>query len=155
MAVKAVPEGWHTITPQLFVTDAAKLVDLLKHAFWGKRKLRHDGPSKIHIGDSIAMVSEAGGARRCQHSSISISRTQIALIGALSKQGGPNRRAPRQVPLDRRAMVRDEFGNIWQIATHKEDLSLDEIRSRAALKSGGRRMSCRRKSNPFPMEHLL
>ena len=34
---------------------------------------------------------------------------------------------------DRRATVRDEFGNIWQIATHMEDLSLDEIRVRAAV----------------------
>jgi PhnB protein len=33
---------------------------------------------------------------------------------------------------DRRATVRDPFGNIWQIATHREDLSLDEIRKRAA-----------------------
>jgi PhnB protein len=37
---------------------------------------------------------------------------------------------------DRRATVRDPFGNIWQIATHKEDLSLDEIRKRAAAASG-------------------
>ena len=33
---------------------------------------------------------------------------------------------------DRRATVKDPFGNIWQIATHKEDLSLEEIRNRAA-----------------------
>jgi len=33
---------------------------------------------------------------------------------------------------DRRATVKDPFGNIWQIATHKEDLSLEEIRKRAA-----------------------
>ena len=32
---------------------------------------------------------------------------------------------------DRGATVKDPFGNIWQIATHKEDLSLDEIRKRA------------------------
>jgi hypothetical protein len=33
MAVKAVPEGWHTVTPRLFVYDAAKLVVFLQHAF--------------------------------------------------------------------------------------------------------------------------
>jgi PhnB protein len=37
---------------------------------------------------------------------------------------------------DRRATVRDPFGNIWQIATHKEDVSLDEIRKRLAAGSG-------------------
>jgi PhnB protein len=38
---------------------------------------------------------------------------------------------------DRRATVKDPFGNIWQIATHKEDLSLEEIRKRAASLSKG------------------
>ena len=36
---------------------------------------------------------------------------------------------------DRRATVRDPFGNIWQIATHKEDLTLEEIQRRAVAAS--------------------
>ena len=59
MTVKAVPEGWHTVTPRLFVTDAATLIDFLKHAFGATGDFRNDRPSEIHIGDSIAMVSEA------------------------------------------------------------------------------------------------
>ena len=60
MAIKAVPDGWHTVTPRLFMPDAAKLVDFLKHAFEGGGSFRDDGPSEIRIGDSIVMVSEAG-----------------------------------------------------------------------------------------------
>jgi PhnB protein len=133
MAVKPAPEGWHTVTPRLFVTDAAKLLDFLKHAFCAKGSFREDGPSEIHIGDSILMVGEAGvrdampaflylyledvdGAyrRALEHGATVIEELQDKFYG------------------DRRATVRDPFGNIWQIATHKEDLTLEEIRKRAA-----------------------
>jgi PhnB protein len=55
MAVKAVPEGWHTVTPRLFVHDAAKLVDFLKHAFGGTGAFRTDGPSEIRIQWAVAI----------------------------------------------------------------------------------------------------
>src|ERR1700730_12814225 len=58
MAVKAVPEGWHSVTPRLFVHEAAKLVDFLIHAFGATGTFRTDGPSEIRIGDSIVMVGE-------------------------------------------------------------------------------------------------
>src|ERR1700733_12852966 len=57
MAVKAVPEGYHTVTPRLFVKDAAKLIDFLKHAFGASGTFRDDGPTDVRIGDSIVMVS--------------------------------------------------------------------------------------------------
>lgn len=60
MAVKAVPEGWHTITPRLFVHEAARLVAFLKHAFGATGTFRTDGPSEVRIGDSIVLVGEAG-----------------------------------------------------------------------------------------------
>jgi len=60
MAVKAIPEGWHSVTPRLFVHDAARLADFLKHAFGASGNFRTDGPSEIRIGDSIVMVAEAG-----------------------------------------------------------------------------------------------
>ena len=80
MAVKAVPEGWHTITPRLFAADAAKLVDFLKHAFEASGEFRNDSPSEIHIGDSIVMVGEAVCATRCPRSYIFTSTTRMALI---------------------------------------------------------------------------
>ena len=57
MAVKAVPEGWHTVTPRLFVSEPAKLVEFLKHAFGATGSYRDDGPTDVRIGDSIVMVS--------------------------------------------------------------------------------------------------
>jgi PhnB protein len=57
MEVKAVPEGMHNVTPRLFVSDAPKLVDFLKHAFGATGTFRDDGPTDVHIADSVVMVS--------------------------------------------------------------------------------------------------
>jgi PhnB protein len=136
MAVKAVPEGWHTVTPRLFVPEAAKLVDFLKHAFGASGTFREDGPSEIRIGDSIVMVSEAG-VREAMPTFLYLylEDTDGAYRRAL-EAGATTIEEPGDMFYgDRRATVRDPFGNIWQIATHKEDLSLDEIRVRAAAAS--------------------
>jgi len=138
MAVKAVPAGWHTITPRLFVPNAAKLVDFLKHSFGASGDFRSDGPSEIRIGDSIVMVSEAG-VREAMPTFLYLylDDTDGAYRRAL-EAGATVVEGPADMFYgDRRATVRDPFGNIWQIATHKEDLSLDEIRKRAAAAPKG------------------
>jgi PhnB protein len=134
MAVNAVPEGWHTVTPRLFVNDAAKLVELLKHAFGASGTFRTDGPSEIRIGDSLVMVSEAG-AREAMPTFLYLylEDTDGAYRRALEAGATVIEEPCDMFYGDRRATVRDPFGNIWQIATHKEDLSLDEIRLRAAV----------------------
>jgi PhnB protein len=133
MAVKAVPEGWHSVTPRLFVNDAARLVDFLKHAFDASGTFRTDGPSEIRIGDSIVMVSEAG-VREAMPAFLYLylEDTDGAYRRALEAGATVIEEPGDMFYGDRRATVRDPFGNIWQIATHKEHLSLDEIRSRAA-----------------------
>jgi len=133
MAVKAVPEGWHTVTPRLFVNDAAKFVDFLKHAFGASGTFRSDGPSEIRIGDSIVMVGQAGPREAMPtFLYLYLEDTDAAYRRAL-EAGAVSIEEPTDMHYgDRRATVKDPFGNIWQIATHKEDLSLDEIRKRAA-----------------------
>jgi PhnB protein len=136
MTVKVVPEGWHTVTPRLFAADTARLVDFLKHAFGASGSFRPDGPSEIHIGDSIVMVSEAG-VREAMPAFLylylddvdGVYRRALALGATLIEE-------PQNMFYgDRRATVRDPFGNIWQIATHQEDPTLDEIRLRAAAEA--------------------
>jgi uncharacterized glyoxalase superfamily protein PhnB len=133
MAVKAVPEGWHTVTPRLFVNDAAGLVDFLKHAFGAIGTFRNDGPSEIHIGDSIVMVGQAG-LREAMPAFLYlyVEDADAAYRRALEAGATVIEEPADMFYGDRRATVRDPFGNIWQIATHKEDLSFDEIRQRAA-----------------------
>ena len=133
MAVKAVPEGWHSVTPRLFVHEAPKLVDFLKHAFGAAGTFRTDGPSEIRIGDSIVMVGEVG-VREAMSSFLYLylEDTDAAYRRALEAGATVIEEPSDMFYGDRRATVRDPFGNIWQIATRKEDLSLDEIRNRAA-----------------------
>lgn len=131
MTVKAVPEGWHTVTPRLFVMDAARLVDFLKHAFGATGNFRKDGPSEIHIGDSILLVAEAG-VRDAMPAFLYLylDDADTAYRRAL-EAGAIVIEEPQDMFYgDRRATVRDPFGNIWQIATHKEDLTLEKIGKR-------------------------
>jgi uncharacterized glyoxalase superfamily protein PhnB len=133
MAVKAVPEGWHTVTPRLFANDPAKLVDFLKRAFGATGEFRDDGPTDVRIGDSIVMVSGTdfrGATETFLY--LYLEDTDGAYRRAL-EAGAQSLEAPQDMFYgDRRAMVKDPFGNTWQIATHKVDLSLEEIRNRAA-----------------------
>jgi uncharacterized glyoxalase superfamily protein PhnB len=120
MALGAVPEGWHTITPRLFVADSAKLVDFLKHTFGASGEFRNDGPSEIRIGDSMVMVSEAG-VRDAMPAFlyVYVGDTDDACRRAL-ESGATMIEEPQEMFYgDRRATVRDPFGNIWQIATHR------------------------------------
>jgi PhnB protein len=136
MAAKVVPAGWHTVTPRLFVPDAAKLVEFLQHAFGASGDFRTDGPSEIHLGDSIVMVSEAG-VREAMPTFLYLylEDTDGAYRRALEAGANIIEEPADMFYGDRRATVRDPFGNIWQIATHKEDLSIEEIRKRAAAQS--------------------
>jgi uncharacterized glyoxalase superfamily protein PhnB len=133
MAVKTVPDGRHTVTPRLFVTDAARMVEFLKRTFNADGDFQKDTPSDIRIGDSIVMVSEAG-VRDATRSFlyVYVSAIDAAYRRAL-EAGATVIEAPQDMFYgDRRATVKDPFGNTWQIATHQEDLSLQEIRARAA-----------------------
>jgi uncharacterized glyoxalase superfamily protein PhnB len=136
MTVKAAPRGWHAVTPRLFVADAPRLVDFLKHTFGATGCFRSDGPSEIHIGDSIVMVSEAG-MRAAMPAFLYVYLDDVdgAYQRALEAGASVIEKPQDMFYGDRRATVRDPFGNIWQIATHKEDLALKEIRKRAAALS--------------------
>jgi hypothetical protein len=90
MTVKAVPEGWHTVTARLFVHGVAKLVDFLKHAFGASGTFRTDGPSEIHIGDSIMMVGQAS-ARSDANIPLSLSRGYRCDVPACARSGRHSR----------------------------------------------------------------
>ena len=113
------PPGWRAVTPRLFTTDVAGLVHFLKVVFDAKGDLQTDRPSELRIDDAMVMVSDGGGVREpmptCLYVYVpdadSTYRRAIA-VGAEALE------APADMPYgDRRATVRDAWGNIWQIAT--------------------------------------
>jgi uncharacterized glyoxalase superfamily protein PhnB len=109
------------------VHDAAKLVEFLKQAFGATGDFRTDIPSVIKIGDSLVMVSSTG-PRDAMPAFLYLYVDDIdATYHSALKAGGLSLEEPQDLPYgDRRGMVKDPCGNIWQIATHNEDLSLDE-----------------------------
>ena len=115
-----IPDGWHTITPRLVALDPAALVHFLRRAFGATGDLQIARPSQLRIGDSLVMVSgvdprEAMPAFLYVYVEYADAAYRRALeAGAISLE------EPGDMPYgDRRAMVKDPAGNIWQIATYK------------------------------------
>lgn len=121
---KFQPDGWHTVTPRIFVRDPERLITFIRHVFHGRGEYRPGRPAEIRIGDSVVMVSDGQGLREpapaflyvyVEHADSTYWRAIEA--NAISIE------TPTDMPYgDRRAMVKDEWGNIWQIATHIRDL---------------------------------
>jgi PhnB protein len=112
------PDGWHSVTPRLVVHDGARLVAFLKHVFGATGDFRDDIPSVIRIGDSLVMISSPGPRDRMPAflyvyvDDVNATYRRAMDAGAISLE------EPQDQPYgDRRGMVQDPCGNIWQIAT--------------------------------------
>src|SRR4030095_1323426 len=115
---KGIPEGWHSITPRLVVSDTARLVQFLKQACAGTGDFRTDSPSVIKIGDSMVMVSGVG-PRQAMPAFLYLYVDDIdATYQRALKAGAVSIEEPQDLPYgDRRGMVEDPCGNVWQIST--------------------------------------
>lgn len=141
MAVQAIPNGYHTITPYLVVQGADKLIDFVKQAFAAQeieRMVRPDGRighAEVKIGDSIVMMSEAGGEWKPTPGALYLYVPDAdATYHRALQAGATSTMEPRdQFYGDRSAGVIDPTGTQWWIATHKEDLTPEELARRAAV----------------------
>jgi PhnB protein len=147
MPAKPIPDGYHSVTPYLIVSGAAQALEFYQKAFGAKERMRMAGPdgkvmhAEIEIGDSVVMLADefpAMGAKSPQ--SIGGSPVGICLyvadVDAVFKQalaaGAKEERPVKdQFYGDRSGTLRDPFGHQWTIATHKEDLTPEEIGRRA------------------------
>jgi PhnB protein len=143
MPVKPIPEGYHTVTPYLICKGAAQAIDFYKKAFGAKEVMRFADPSgkighaEIKIGDSIIMLAD-------EHPDMKIVSPQtlggtpvgIALYvedvdarfnQAVAAGVKVERPLADQFYGDRSATVIDPFGHKWTIATHKVDVSMEEL----------------------------
>ena len=136
--VKPIPEGYHTITPVLMVSDAAKLIDFLKQAFDAREKERFTDPTgkilhaEITLGDSILQLSDATGEWKPIQVPLLlyVTDTDSTYRRAL-KAGATSLREPMDAFYGDRTAGKDSFGNSWWIATHQEDVSREELDRRA------------------------
>jgi PhnB protein len=139
MAVKPIPEGFHTVTPYLMVQGASKLIDFLKQAFGAKEILRMARPdgaimhAEVKIGDSIVMMSEASGEHGPMPTMIYLYVEDVDTIYNRALQAGATslREPTDEFYGDRSGGVKDPSGNQWWIGTHIEDVSPQELKKRA------------------------
>ena len=118
---KHLPDGWHSITPRLVAHDVLRLVEFLKNAFDATGDSNRE-PCQLKIGDSLLMVSGAD-VREVMPAFLYlyIEDTDATYRRAI-EAGAESIEAPQDMPYgDRRAMIKDPGGNIWQIATHNEE----------------------------------
>lgn len=119
---KSIPDGWHSVTPRLVVRDPAGLVRFLKDALGASGDFQTTAPSEMRIGDSIVMVSGAGPRKPMPAFLYLYVENADATYEQALRAGAVSLEEPGDQPYgDRRAMVKDPFGNDWQIATRQRD----------------------------------
>lgn len=146
-AIKPVPDGYHTATPYLVVTNAAKAIEFYKQAFGATELMRLAAPgdkighAEIRIGDSPIMLADeyldcdALSPQTIGGTAVSIMLyvEDVDTVVDRAVAAGASLIMPvkDQFYGDRSGKVVDPFGHHWMIVTHKEDVSPEELRQRA------------------------
>src|SRR5438045_3405266 len=157
MPVKPIPEGYHSVTPYLIIKGAADAINFYKKAFGAVELFRFPAPdgkighAEIKIGNSPIMLAdefaEMGykGPETLGGSAVSlmIYVEDVDTVFNQAVTGGATVKEALQDKFygDRMGTVIDPFGHVWHLATHKEDVSTEEIQERmkalASSASGG------------------
>ncbi len=133
-----IPKGYHSVTPYLIVSDAAKLMEFLTNAFSAKELYRMPGPdgrvahAEMQIGDSMIMLGQPRNGGAGQRTTLYLYVPDVdATYQQSVKAGGTSIQEPKtQFYGDRNGSIRDPFGNEWYVATHVEDVSPEEMKRR-------------------------
>lgn len=153
MSVKPIPEGYHSLTPCLIVRGGADAIEFYKKAFGAVELFRFPSPdgkighAEIKIGDSPIMLGDEypemgykspqtiGGSPV----SLMIYVEDVDTVFARAVEAGADIKDALQDKFygDRSGTVIDPFGHVWHLATHKEDVPMDEMERRAKAASGG------------------
>jgi peroxiredoxin Q/BCP len=150
--VKPIPEGYHSITPSLIIKNAAKAIEFYKTAFGATELFRMDQPdgrvghAEIKIGDSpIMLADEFPELNYVSPQTLGGSPVSLMIyvedVDAVFKRaigaGASERKAVAdQFYGDRSGSLVDPFGHVWHIATHKEDVTPEEMEKRAKSAHG-------------------
>ena len=149
MAVKAIPDGYTSLTPYLVCKGAAKAIDFYTRVFGAEEIVRMPGPdgqimhAEVKIGNAILMLADEnkeqghlspqtlGGSG----SSVMLYTDDVdAVYNRAIAAGAKSETAPADMFWgDRMGNITDPFGHSWAIATHKEDVSEDEMQKRMEM----------------------
>jgi len=146
--IKAIPEGYRSVTPILVLKNARKAIEFYKKAFGAQERFVMPGPdgkgvmhAELLIGNSIIMMGEENPHEPCKSAEtlgsspvsfyIYLDNVDEAYLKAVS--AGAESRMPVQEMFwgDRVGTVQDPFGYTWMLATHTMDLTPQEIQKGA------------------------
>ena len=146
--VKAIPEGYHSVTPYLAINGAANAIEFYKKAFGATERMRFDAPdgkighAEISIGDSVIMMADEfpemnfrapqAGAGTSVSLMLYVEDVDSFIEKAVAAGAKIERPIKDEFYGDRTGTIKDPYGHMWHIATHKEDLTMEEIGKRAA-----------------------
>lgn len=145
-AVRAIPEGFHTITPSIVCKGAARAIEFYKEVFHAKEIMRMSGPggsighAELQIGDSRLMLSDefpgtahAPGATPVTSSALFVYSDNVDALFDRAVKAGSKVEMPLQNQFwgDRYGKIRDPFGHQWGLSQHVEDVAPAEMESRS------------------------
>ena len=146
MAVKAIPDGYHTLTPYLVVKGAREAIAFYQKALGATELFSMPGPggavmhAELQVGTSRLMLAEENpqmGTRSPQTlggSAVSVFIYTEDVDASITRAETAGARvtmpATDQFWGDRFGAFEDPFGHQWSVATHKEDLSPEEMANR-------------------------
>jgi len=144
--VDPVPAGYHSVTPYLMVRDGNRAIAFYRDAFGAQEVMRFNDPNGriahagIRIGDSHAMLAdetpEHAGPQTLGGAGVSlllyVEDADATFAKAVAAGATVRRPVADQFYGDRMGTLADPFGHVWSIATHREDVSLDEMQRRMA-----------------------
>ncbi len=148
MGVKAIPDGYYSLTPYLVIKGAAEAIEFYKKVFGAVETVRMPGEggrimhAEVKIGNSMLMLSDEnaesgylspatlGGAT----ASVMLYTDDVdATFKKAIAAGAKSESEPADMFWgDRMGNLKDPFGHNWAIATHKEDVSPEEMQKRMA-----------------------
>ena len=156
MATKAsnpIPEGYGTVTPYLIVRRAAEAIAYYSKAFGAKELFRMAQPdgrvghAELQLGTTRIMLADEHpemqirGPESLGGAGVSlmmyVEDVDAVVARAVSAGGKLERPVADQFYGDRLGTVKDPFGHSWHVATHKEDLTPEEMKAREAAQKKG------------------
>ena len=146
--VKPIPEGHHTITPHLVVKNGAQAIEFYKKAFGAEERFRMNTPdgksiahAQLKMGDSLFMLADEfpqmnslspesiGGSPVSMY--VYVENVDAFFNQAVSAGATVLNPVMDMFYGDRWGYIKDPFGHLWSIATHKNDLTPDELKKAA------------------------
>jgi PhnB protein len=143
-----VPDGYGTLTPYIIVDGASRAIAFYERAFAAREVMRLDGPAgrighaELEIAESKIMLADQfpdfgahapahyGGSPVSLH--LYVADADATVARAVAAGAAIVHDVADQFYGDRLGTVRDPFGHIWHVATRKENLTMEELRRRAA-----------------------